>query len=633
MMHVRTGGQPEVDVIPRSAAGTLPGLFALRVQRSPEEPAYCQFDPVSAKWQSYTWRETGALVAEWKKAMADENLDPGDRVAVLLRNSVEWVCFDQAALALGLVVVPLYLSDTADNIAYILEDSEARLLLVGTEGRWKTFAPHCSKLTRLRKVLFLQRPEGNAPAEAAREITVEGLDNWLTRAGGHREDKPAAQPDQCEIDKFRQTDADRLATLVYTSGTTGKPKGVMLSHNNILWDTEAILRAVSGYRDDVYLSLLPLSHMFERTAGYYLPMMAGSSVAYARSLKDLREDLNTIRPRVLIGVPQMFDGISAKARQQVQEKGRFAGLLFDWTLTIGWQRFIATQHRPRETPLPLWHRLAWPPLRRLVADKMLASLGGRLRIAVSGGGPLRGEISHYFLALGLPLVQGYGLTEAAPVLTVNRLEDNIPESAGLPLPGVEVRLGDEDELLARSPGIMLGYWNRPDDTSVRLDPDGWLHTGDQARIADGHVFICGRLKEILVTSSGEKIPPADLEMAILKDTLISQAMVVGEGRPHLGAILVLTPDEWKKAAVSLDLPADDPASLASSVAKNYVINRIKAAVRGFPKYARVRAVYLTLEPWSAENGLLTPTLKLKRPEVKKRFADEIAKLYGEQAAQ
>jgi long-chain acyl-CoA synthetase len=373
--------------------------------------------------------------------------------------------------------------------------------------------------------------------------------------------------------------------------------------------------------------------MFERTAGYYLPMMAGSSVAYARSLKDLREDLNTIRPRVLIGVPQMFDGIRAKARQQVQEKGRLAGLLFDWTLTIGWQRFIANQHRPGRTPLPLWHRLAWPPLRRLVADKILASLGGRLRIAVSGGGPLRGEISHYFLALGLPLVQGYGLTEAAPVLSVNRLEDNIPESAGLPLPGVEVRLGDEDELLARSPGIMLGYWNRPDDTRVRIDPDGWLHTGDQARIAEGHVFICGRLKEILVTSSGEKVPPADLEMEILKDMLISQAMVVGEGRPHLGAILVLTPDEWKKVAASLDLRADDPAALASSVAKNYVINRIKIAVRGFPKYARVRAVYLTLEPWTVENGLLTPTLKLKRPEVKKRFEGEIAKLYSEQAAQ
>jgi len=627
--------RPEIDVIPFSTAVTLPGLFALRVQRSPDEPAYRQFDSFKSEWQRYTWRETGVRVAEWKRALARERLDQGDRVAILLRNSVEWVCFDQAALALGLVLVPLYLSDTADNIAYILEDSGARLLLVGTQGRWKTLAPHCVNRTRLEKVLCLQRPDGEAAAGSSDEIALEGVDDWLERAGGRTDDITDAQPvDQAAIDKFKSTDPNQLATLVYTSGTTGRSKGVMLSHRNILWNTEAILTAVSGYRSDVYLSLLPLSHMLERTAGYYLPMMAGSSVAYARSLKDLREDLITIRPRLLIGVPQVFEGMRAKARQQVSEKGKFVNLLFDWTLEIGWQRFMATQHRPQqETTVAWWHGLAWPLFRRLVADKILETLGGRLRIAVSGGGPLSGEAARYFLALGLPLVQGYGLTEAAPVLTVNRLDDNIPESAGLPLPGVEVRLGEDDELLARSPGVMLGYWNRPEDTSLRIDPDGWLHTGDQARIANGHVFICGRIKEILVTSSGEKVPPADLEMAILQDALIAQAMVIGEGRPHLGAILVLNPGEWEKLAVSLGLQPGEAASLASSTVKNQVVNRIKAAVRGFPKYARVRSVHLTLEPWTVENGLLTPTLKLKRLEINKRYADEITRLYGEQSAQ
>jgi long-chain acyl-CoA synthetase len=201
------------------------------------------------------------------------------------------------------------------------------------------------------------------------------------------------------------------------------------------------------------------------------------------------------------------------------------------------------------------------------------------------------------------------------------------------LPGVEIRLGEEDELLARSPGVMLGYWNKPEDTRLRVDSDRWLHTGDQARIADGHVFICGRIKEILVTSSGEKIPPADLEMAILEDPLIAQAMVVGEGQPHLGAILVLNQGEWEKLAVSLGLQAGDSAALRSSAVRNHVINRIKAAVRGFPKYARVRGVHLTLDPWSVENGLLTPTLKLKRLEIKKRYADEITRLYSGQSVQ
>jgi long-chain acyl-CoA synthetase len=315
MLNARTAAEPKVDVITAAAAGTLPGLFDLRVERSPEDPAYRQFDPVSDKWRSYTWRETGALVADWKKAMAEENLDPGERVAVLLRNSVEWVCYDQAALALGLVVVPLYLSDTADNIAYILEDSSARLLLVGTLGRWKTLAPHCVHLTRLQKVLCVQRAEGNASADSGGEIPLEGVDSWLGGASRRGEGQAGTQPDQAEIDSSRYADPNQLATLVYTSGTTGRPKGVMLSHHNILWNVEAILSAVSGYRDDVYLSLLPLSHMFERTAGYYLPMMAGSSVVYARSLKDLGEDLNTIRPRLLIGVPWSECHQKSAARQ------------------------------------------------------------------------------------------------------------------------------------------------------------------------------------------------------------------------------------------------------------------------------------------------------------------------------
>ena len=207
-MSARTAAQPKIDVIPSAAARTLPDLFALRVQRSPDDPAYRQFEQTGAKWQSYTWREMGTLVAVWKRAMAGENLQPGERVAVLLRNSVEWVCFDQAALALGLVVVPLYLSDTADNIAYILEDSGARLLLVGTEARWKTLAPHCANLTQLEKVLCVQQPEGDAPADRSDQIPVEGVDSWLGRVGGGN-GKTDAKREPAEIDKFRDVDPDQ----------------------------------------------------------------------------------------------------------------------------------------------------------------------------------------------------------------------------------------------------------------------------------------------------------------------------------------------------------------------------------------------------------------------------------------
>ena len=638
-------GSQNTDIISCTEAGTLSGLFALRIKRTPDSLAYWQFDAESKKWRSYTWQEMGALAGRWSRALAQENFASGERVAILLRNSVEWVCFDQAALALGLVVVPLYPSDATDNIAYILADSGARLLLIGTQRRWETLAPLCSNLTGLGKVLCIEHPV----EDAGNRIVLEGVDDWLERpdqaarvqpaedqANGQGDVHAGSEPDP---DKSHLTDPGVIATLVYTSGTTGKPKGVILSHHNILWNAEAVLKAIPGYREDVYLSLLPLSHMFERTVGYYVPVMAGSSVAHARSLKDLAEDMKAVRPSILVGVPQIFAGIRIKMRQQVEEKGRLAKLLFGWTTTIGWERFSSRQYRQvqhrgkppvegkgQEAPR-WWYQFAWPVLRPLVAEQILAHFGGRLRLAVSGGGPLNKEISRYFIGLGLPVVQGYGLTEASPVLAANRLDDNIPESVGMALPGVEIRIGDKDELLARAPGVMLGYWNKPEETRTAVDSEGWLHTGDQARISDDHVFICGRLKDILVTSTGEKVPPGDLEMAIIQDPLFEQAMIVGEGKPYLASLLVLNQREWENIATSLGLKATDPESLAHSAVRAAALNRIKTALRSFPKYARIRAVHVALEPWSVENGLLTPTLKLKRLEMEKRFADKIAELY------
>lgn len=648
-------GSQNTDIISSAEAKTLAGLFALRIERTPDSPAYWQFDAELKKWRSYTWQETGVLAERWRRALALENFAPGDRVAILLRNSLEWVCFDQAALALGLVVVPLYPSDAQDNIAYILADSGTRLLLVGTQRRWETLAQLCSNLADLRKVICVEHPS----EVAGNKIVLEGVDDWLQRPDQAAKDQPAEKQadDQSDVHagirptepgESRLADPRTIATLAYTSGTTGKPKGVMLSHHNILWNAEAVLKAIPGYREDLYLSLLPLSHMFERTVGYYVPIMAGSSVAHARSLKDLAEDMKAVRPSILVGVPQVFAGIRIKIRQQVEEKGQLAGLLFGWTTAVGWERFSSTQYRQSwhrgkqqaegdgqekrtgQTQRHWWYQFTWPILRPLVADRILAHFGGRLRLAVSGGGPLNGDISRYFIGLGLPVVQGYGLTEASPVLTANRLDDNIPESAGMALPGVEILIGDKDELLARSPGIMLGYWNKPEETRTAIDSEGWLHTGDQARISEDHVFICGRLKEILVTSTGEKVPRGDLEMAIVQDPLFEQAMIVGEGKPYLAALLVLNQHEWENIAAGLGVKAGDPRSLTHSAVRVAVLNKIKTALRSFPKYARVRAVHLALEPWTVENGLLTPTLKLKRPEVEKRFAEKIAELYKKQ---
>ena len=394
-----------------------------------------------------------------------------------------------------------------------------------------------------------------------------------------------------------------------------------MSHANLLANAQAVLDAVPGYREDVYLSFLPLSHAFERTVGYYVPMMAGSTVAYARSVQHLAEDLAAVRPTVLVSVPRIYERAYARIAADLATR-RLARALFDATVTIGWDRFEGRHRGPAAT-------LTWPFLRRLVAKRILDHFGGRVRIAVSGGAPLAPSLARVFIGLGLPLLQGYGLTEAAPVVTGNRLDDNLPDSVGLPLPGVELRLGAGDELLVRGPNVMLGYWQRPDATRAAIDAEGWLHTGDTARIEGGRVYIVGRLKEILVLSTAEKVAPADLELAITEDPHFDQAMVVGEGKPYLAALVVLNGESWPGLARAAGVDPRDPGALAAPAVLSAALARIERQLARFPSYARVRRVWLTLEPWTIENGLITPTLKLKRTELAQRFAAEIARLHDQ----
>jgi long-chain acyl-CoA synthetase len=400
----------------------------------------------------------------------------------------------------------------------------------------------------------------------------------------------------------------------------------MLSHRNILSNAEAISGAVPAYREDVFLSFLPLSHMLERTAGYYYPMLSGSEVVFARSIKTLSEDLKTIRPTVLISVPRMFERAYTRIEETLARKGALAQRLFTLAKEIGWNRFEWSQGRGQP---PAWgQRLLWPILYALVVKKILTQLGGRLRVTISGGGRLDDRIARCFLGFGLPILQGYGLTEASPVVSGNLAEDNIPESVGPPLPGVKVRLGEDNELLVGGPGVMLGYWQRPDATAKTFDAEGWLRTGDIAEIIDGKIFIRGRIKDILVTSTGEKIPRVDLEVAIGRDPLFEQIVVIGEGKPFLAALIVLQGEAWTHFAAELGVDPDDPASLTCKEVKAAILQRIGAQLHEFPSYARIRAVYLTLEPWTIDNGLMTATQKLRRAQIMERFEDAIDVLYA-----
>jgi long-chain acyl-CoA synthetase len=595
--------------IPAETARTLPGLFARRVAESPDGFAYRQFE--EGGWRDYRWGEMARLVGRWRRALEREGLSPGDRVALSLSNGVDWVAFDQAALGLGLVVVPLYTTDSPGNAAHILGDSGARLLLLADAGQWVALAPHAARFPDLLRVLCRA-----APGAASAEGLVQPLADWL----GNDADL-ADQPNLAPV----VDDPDGLATLVYTSGTTGSPKGVMLSHRNILSNAEAILERIPARTSDVFLSFLPLAHAFERTVGYYLPMMAGSSVAYARSIEQLREDLVTVRPTVLLSVPRVYDKIYLAIQTKLGEAG-IKRALFDTAVGLGWRRFEAA--RGRAPPPSLMDRVLWPPLRRLVASPVLERLGGRLRVAVSGGAPLSATVARFFVGLGLPLTEGYGLTEAAPVVTNTAPEDFLPGRVGVPLPRVEVRLGPQDEIYVRGPNVCLGYWGDVEATAQAIGAEGWLHTGDIGALDNGYVQIRGRLKEILVTSTGQKVPPTDMEMALTMEPLFDQAMVVGEGRPYLAALLVLAPDHWRRLAEELGLDPDDPRALADPRAVAAAQTRVDDRLKDFPGYAQVRALHLSLMPWTIENGLITPTMKLKRPELEQRFGDLIEALYA-----
>ena len=535
---------------------------------TPGRILYRQF--LEGDWREISAREISAYAARWQAFLRAEGLAPGDRVALCLKNGIHWVAADQGALGLGLVVVPLYADDNPENVAWCLENSGARLLVAESSRMAHALQGVARSLPR---VLCLAADPGS----------------------GH-DAVEAVLPRQAPAFEVAPLEDGALATICYTSGTAGRPKGVMLTHGNILANVSACERLRLARSDDVFLSLLPLSHMFERTGGYYLPLSIGAKVTYARSVSQLAEDLASERPTVMFAVPRVFEKFAARLNEALA-KSSAKKRVFDLVVAAG--------GRAERSEAGLADRIVLALLRERVAGPVLARLGGRMRFAVLGGAPLDPAIAWLFLGLGLPVLQGYGMTEASPVISVNRPEGNVPESVGMPLDNVEVRIAADGELLARGPSIMKGYWNNPEASAKSLDREGWLHTGDLAEIRNGRIFIRGRLKDVLVLSNGEKLPPQDVELAILGDGVFEQGILIGEGRPFLTLVAVTQETDERN-----------------------LIRRANDRLKEFPGYIRVRRVVAIREPWTVENGLLTPTLKVKRERVQQKFGAEIERAYA-----
>ncbi len=572
---------------------TLPQLFQSRVKRSPDKTAYTEYDIHKNEWVSKTWSEVGEGVNLWMQALSQESLKPGDRVAIRHRNSINWVMFDQAAMALGLVVVPLYTDDRPDNIAYILEHAEISLMFLESTDQWTSLKEHHNNLPLLERVVIEDIGESGKLEKDTKAIM---LDKWLDNGKGVSVEQVQSEPDS-------------LATIVYTSGTTGRPKGVMLSHKNITSNVQSCLSRAAVYPTDKCLSFLPLSHAFERTIGYYLSIAASMHVVYNRSVPELADDLVIHKPTILVSVPRIFERVYGKINASLEAGSDLKKSLFNTTVKTGWDRFEHQQGRGQWRP----GFLLWPILDKLVASKVRSKLGGNLRFALSGGAPLPASVSKIFIGLGVNIIQGYGLTETSPVISASALESNYPASIGYPVSGVEVAIGENKELLARGDNIMLGYLKNEEATAETIsEKDGWLHTGDQAEVRNGSLYIIGRIKEIIVLSNGEKVPPADMESAIVEDALFEQVIVLGEQKPFLSAVVVLN-EELKEGVNVSD--------------EEVLIERISAKLKAFPGYAQIRKVTIAAEPWTVENGLITPTMKIKRNNITDKYKMQIDEMY------
>ena len=601
--------------LPTGEPVTIPQYLARTVREMPEREAFRQFDYAENRWISVTWREFCQSVMRWRRAFHAAGLRPGDRAAMLLTNSIDAVTFDQAALAANLVPVPLHAIDTPGSSSYILRDSGSRILVTTSRARWNAIHAVSGKLPDLMEVVLIN----DLGDEEEDGVRVTGLETWLARGNGIADE---ALPDGPQ--------AESLAGFIYTSGTTGRPKGVMLTHANLVANVKQISARVEVTPDDVYLSFLPFSHTFERTVAHYVALAHGASMAFARSVAHIEADLAEVRPTLMCTVPRVLERIYQKLQLELSKASEHDQYIAAWAAEAGWRRFCRENGLPVEpSERAQLDETVLPTLDEDVGVKVRAVFGGRMKAIFAGGASLSATVARYFCAMGLPIRQVYGLTETSPIISFTSDRMNHPDCVGWPVDDTEVRLGEHDELQVRGPQVMQGYWKRPADTARAFTEDGWFRTGDQADLSDGgRVRIRGRLKEIIVTSTGEKIAPVDLEFAIQNDPLFEQVFVYGENRPFISALLVVQPELWQSLCREMELDPEDPASLTDRSMTRLLLKRVRAAAKDFPSYGIPRSIAVVREPFTIENGLLTPTMKPRRKEIFARWGHLIEAIYA-----
>jgi long-chain acyl-CoA synthetase len=559
------------------------------------------------RYVTITYAELLAKVSMIAAHLKRIGIAKGDAIGIISCNRPEWVMIDLAALQVGAVVVPIYPSSSPSTVKYVILDSKMKLLVMEDAAILAMISDMQCQLPDLEKLILIDASGVDVPSEV---MTF---------------DKMCEPTSDATTQEVRVLPED-TATIVYTSGTTGEPKGVVLTHANIRSNVQAMITRYQITCNDIFLSYLPLCHMFERTCGYYAMLFSGATIAYAENLSTVTKDVLAVRPTILLAVPRVVEKAFEHAVQKIAQDSRMKQWIVAQTISHLNKR---ADLRYRGQRIPFGLRLRCSALDKTIAAKFRKIGGGRLRIIASGGAPLDRKVAKAYYVLGYNLVEGYGLTETSPVVCSNGISDNTLGTVGKPVQGVEVQIGDDDEVLVKGPNVMRGYFNKPEETAQAIDKDGWFHTGDQGRFdARGNLIITGRIKDLIVTSYGKNVAATAIEARIARSPYVSQVMLYGDRRKYLVALVVPMRKAVEQYAADVGIAFETYESLLKDERiHSRIAAEIEEATTDCAPYEKVKAFRMIPEEFTQESGLLTPLLKLRRKQVAERYWNTIESLY------
>ena len=565
---------------------------------------------IDGTYRPWSWRRAADQAERLARAFRQLGLEPGERVVLVAENRPEWCIADLAVLAAGGITVPAYTTNTEKDHEYILNHAEATMVVCSGRNLAKRLIPAIKNAPSVKTLLFME------PLSETSELPVSAITWDDALALGDR--SPA-------VNRADQIGPDDVACFIYTSGTGGAPKGVMLSHKNIMSNLEGayeLVKMLGLGRRERFLSFLPLSHSYEHTAGQFFPISIGAEIYYAEGVETLSTNLVEAKPTILTCVPRLYEVLRQKILSGVHRQGGIKQRMFELALKLGTKRY------EQGGRLSLVEGVADRVLDKLVRSKVNERFGGSLKAMVSGGAPLNYDVGVFFVALGLPVLQGYGQTEASPVISANPPGGARLDTVGPPFKGVELKIADDGEILVRGGSVMRGYW-KDEETTARTIIDGWLHTGDIGVIdADGYLKITDRKKDIIVNSGGDNVSPQRVEGIMLLEPEIGQAFIYGDKRPYLVALISPDPDAVKDYARAVGKPNDLADLVHDQGFRQTIGEAVKRANTNLSPIERIRKFEIMTEPFTVENEMMTPTLKLRRPYIIERHGELLQSLYG-----